>query len=119
MAGTGGWTYILASKRHGTLYTGVTSNLLVRVQQHRSGEGSAFAARYGCINLVWYEYHSQIESAIQREKSIKRYRREWKLNLVERLNPQWSDLFDECYDLENPTQLPFPRRMDPRDGARG
>ena len=110
MSGTGGWAYIMASQRHGTLYTGVTSNLHGRVLQHREREGSRFAGRYGCTLLVWYEYHPRIESAIQREKSIKRYRRDWKLNLIEGFNPNWDDLFDSAYERENISDLAFPRR---------
>ena len=139
--GTGGWAYILASRRNGTLYTGVTSDLAARVSEHRQGLTPGFASRYGCTRLVWHERHATIESAIQRETSIKRYRRRWKLNLIEERNPNWDDLFATCYERENwhaPTFVPRPPpgstdgaptgrgagavgrpALDPRDGARG
>jgi putative endonuclease len=79
----------LASRRHGTLYTGVTSDVLKRVGQHRAGEAEGFKRRYGVKRLVWFERHDSIVEAIQRETSIKRWRREWKINLIERDNPHW------------------------------
>jgi len=91
----GGWVYILASKRNGTLYTGVTNDLLGRAQQHRDGVGSTFTRKYGVRLLVWYEGHDRIESAIQRETSIKRWQRKWKLELIEKDNPEWEDLFEK------------------------
>jgi putative endonuclease len=97
----GGWVYILASKRNGTLYTGVTNDLIGRVQAHKDGIGST--RRYGVTQLVWHEGHARIESAIQRETSIKRWPRQWKLELVEKDNPRWNDLFDE---LTKPQPLP-------------
>ncbi|MGB3543546.1 GIY-YIG nuclease family protein, partial [Rubrivirga sp.] len=81
------FTYILASDRNGTLYTGVTNDLNRRVIEHRSGEGSKFVARYGVTRLVWFEEHSDIEEAILREKRIKRWARAWKLELIEAGNP--------------------------------
>lgn len=86
--------YILASSRNGTLYTGVTSDLLRRIWQHREGVNDGFTRRYGVKRLVWYEAHGAIEEAIVREKSIKRWRRAWKLALIEAENPQWLDLWD-------------------------
>ncbi len=91
----GGWVYMLASKRNGTLYVGVTSELVGRVGEHRDGTGSAFTRRYAVTKLVWHEFHERIESAIQRETSIKRWRRRWKLDLIEKNNPQWRDLYEE------------------------
>ena len=91
----GGWTYILASKRNGTLYTGVTNELYDRVRAHKEGVGSKFTRKYGVHMLVWYEAHGCIEAAIQRETSIKRWQRKWKLALIERDNPEWDDLFDK------------------------
>ena len=99
----GGWVYILASKRNGTLYTGVTSSLLSRVEQHREGLGSKFTSKYRVMSLVWYEFHERIESAIQRETSIKRWYRKWKLELIEKTNPEWEDLF---LKLTTPPPLP-------------
>lgn len=84
--------YMLASKRNGTLYIGVTSNLAARLHQHRTGTASGFASRYGATRLVLAEFCDDMESAIAREKQLKRWRREWKLNLIERQNPHWEDL---------------------------
>ncbi len=85
--------YILASKRNGTLYTGVTSDLAPRIQLHREGQVEGFTQTYGCKTLVWYEQHSYMHEAIKREKQIKRWRRAWKLELIEALNPNWRDLY--------------------------
>ena len=85
--------YIMASRRHGTLYTGVTSTLPKRVYQHREGLIPGFTKKYGVKRLVWYEPHESMTAAIQREKTIKKYKREWKINLIERDNPNWDDLF--------------------------
>ena len=84
--------YILASHRNGTLYVGVTSDLIKRVGQHKQ-EAKGFAQKYQVRLLVWYEIHETMESAITREKAIKRWGREWKLNLVEKNNPDWKDLY--------------------------
>lgn len=99
----GGWVYILASKRNGTLYTGVTNDLLARVQAHKDGIASKFTRAYGVTLLVWYEGHAHIENAIQRETSIKRWPRKWKLEPIEQANPRWNDLFIE---LTAPQPLP-------------
>ena len=85
----------MASMRNGTLYTGVTSDLFKRVGEHKQGDIEGFTKRYGCKMLVWYERHFDIEMAIQREKNIKHYVRKWKLNLIEEMNPEWNDLYDE------------------------
>jgi putative endonuclease len=87
--------YILASQRNGTLYVGVTGDLAYRLTQHRSGTGSEFVHKYRVHQLVHVEFHDTIAGAIQREKQIKRWRRSWKLELIERQNPQWRDLFDD------------------------
>jgi putative endonuclease len=86
--------YILASKRNGTLYVGVTSDLGQRVWEHKSDIIEGFTKRYGVHRLVWYELHETMQSAIEREKRIKRWRRRWKLELIERLNPDWVDLYE-------------------------
>jgi putative endonuclease len=86
---------MLASNRNGTLYVGVTSDLLSRIWQHKNDQVEGFTKRYGIHNLVWYEPHPTMESAISREKNIKKWNREWKLALIERMNPQWQDLFEE------------------------
>jgi putative endonuclease len=86
--------YMMASRRNGTLYVGVTNNLAVRAHQHRRGEGSEFTRKYGVTQLVWYEFHSDINEAITREKRIKKWKRQWKLALIESFNPQWADLYE-------------------------
>ncbi len=90
-----GYVYILASRRNGTLYTGFTNNLFGRVLAHREGKASAFTTRYNVKMLVWYEEHELVTSAIQRETNIKRWKRAWKLALIEKDNPEWRDLFIE------------------------
>jgi putative endonuclease len=84
--------YILASRRHGTLYTGVTSNLLGRLYQHREKVTQGFTAEHDIARLVWFEVHEDMSAAILREKRIKKWNRDWKLALIERSNPQWVDL---------------------------
>ena len=84
--------YILASKRHGTLYTGVTSNLIQRIAQHRDGSIPGFTKRYKIRRLVHYELHGTMEDAIAREKRIKEWQRAWKIELIERQNLLWEDL---------------------------
>jgi len=87
--------YILASKRNGTLYIGVTSNLAQRVYQHKQGETLGFTKRYGVSQLVYVEAHETMEVAITREKQIKEWKRAWKLRLIEELNPDWDDLYED------------------------
>ena len=84
--------YILASRKHGTLYVGVTSNLNQRLDAHRSGEVEGFAARHGVHRLVYAEPHDTMEAAIRREKQIKKWNRAWKVRLIERGNPRWRDV---------------------------
>jgi putative endonuclease len=91
--------YILASRRNGTLYTGVTSNLEARIWQHRQEVYPGFARKYGCKTLVWFEMHDDINEAIAREKRIKEWRRAWKLDLIERENPDWCDLFEDLLEI--------------------
>ena len=88
-------TYIMANKRNGTLYTGVTSGLIGRVWQHRTGAADGFTKRYGCKSLVWYEVSDTMEQAILLEKKIKAGARAKKLALIEALNPDWRDLWDD------------------------
>ena len=85
--------YMMASRKHGTLYIGVTSDLISRVAQHREGTYEGFTKRYGVKRLVWFEQHDFMTEAIHREKLLKKYKREWKINLIERENPGWDDLF--------------------------
>ena len=87
--------YILTNKRNGTLYVGVTSDLVHRVWQHRNHVTSGFTSRYRVHTLVWYESHESMMGAITREKSLKRWHRHWKLALIEQTNPTWRDLYDE------------------------
>ena len=84
----------MASRRNGTLYIGVTNHLPARALQHRNGSGSKFTAKYGVGMLVWYEYYSDINEAIAREKQLKKWERRWKLDLIERFNPDWRDLYE-------------------------
>ena len=90
----GGWVYIMADRYRGTMYVGVTSHLAARICQHRSGQGSDFCARYGLVRLVWAERGDDIARCIAHEKRLKRWRRQWKFDLIERANPDWHDLFD-------------------------
>ena len=85
--------YILASKRNGTLYVGVTSNLVNRIWEHKNDLVEGFTKRYGIHDLVWYEVHETMESAIQREKRVKGWKRSWKLELIESFNSEWQDLY--------------------------
>lgn len=85
--------YILANKRNGTLYIGVTSNLVERIWEHKNNMVDGFTKRYGVHQLVWYELHESMESAIAREKRFKGRKRAWKLELIERSNPDWQDLY--------------------------
>jgi putative endonuclease len=87
--------YILALSRNGTLYVGVTRDLARRVWEHRSGVVEGFTRDYGIRTLVFAEFHETMENAIAREKRIKKWRRAWKLELIEQHNPQWRDLYDE------------------------
>jgi putative endonuclease len=87
--------YLMASQRNGTLYLGVTSDLLSRGAQHRRREIAGFSAKYGCTRLVWFEQHADMPGAIAREKQIKAWRRAWKIALIEARNPQWLDLYED------------------------
>jgi putative endonuclease len=89
-----GFVYILATKRNGTLYTGVTGKLVDRVMAHREGRGYQFCKKYGVHRLVWYEMHPLYVGAIHRETSIKRWKRAWKIALIEEHNPDWDDLLE-------------------------
>ncbi len=88
------FVYILASKRNGTLYTGVTNDLARRIWEHRTGYIKGFTDKYNVKTLVWFEHHISVEAAITREKRIKRWRRSWKLDLIETANRQWNDLYE-------------------------
>ena len=88
------FVYLLASECHGTLYVGVTNDLVRRVHEHRTDAVAGFTSRYGVHRLVWFEGTPSVEAAIQREKQLKNWKREWKIALIERENPQWQDLYD-------------------------
>jgi putative endonuclease len=90
-----GFVYILASKPYGTLYIGVTSRLLDRMEQHRCGAGSAFVKKYRVTRLVYFEEYSLYTDAIRRETSLKRWKRVWKIALIEKVNPEWRDLLEK------------------------
>ena len=91
------YVYILASKRNGTIYTGVTSNLVQRVWQHKNKMIEGFTQKYNVKILVYYEAHGNAENAIMREKQIKKWRRNWKLRLIEESNPHWKDLYNDIH----------------------
>lgn len=96
----GGWTYIMASRRRGMTYIGVTADLASRIDQHRRDRGSAYCRRFGIKTLVYAEFHETIEEAIRREKSLKAWRQEWKWALIETTNPAWSDIFAQLIGAE-------------------
>jgi putative endonuclease len=91
----GGWVYIMANRRYGTLYVGVTANLPRRAWEHRESVVDGFTQRYGLKLLVWAEHHDDIRSAIQREKNIKHWPRTWKIDLIETHNSEWEDLYPQ------------------------
>jgi putative endonuclease len=85
--------YILASARNGTLYIGVSSDLIGRVWQHKNDQADGFTKKYGVKTLVWFEVHEDVNAAITREKQIKEWKRDWKIELIEKENPYWNDLY--------------------------
>jgi putative endonuclease len=89
------YVYILSSKRNGTLYTGVTSDLVKRVYEHKNGLVEGFTKKYDVHNLVWYEMHKSAETAITREKQIKKWKRVWKIEMIEKENLDWKDLYED------------------------
>ena len=90
------YVYMLASKKNGTLYIGVTNNLLKRVYEHKNNIIGGFTQKYSVHNLVYYEEHNDIGKAITREKQMKKWKRQWKIELIEKFNPQWKDLYCEA-----------------------
>jgi putative endonuclease len=89
------YVYIMASKKKGTLYIGVTSNLIKRVYEHKNNLVEGFTKKYGIHNLVYYEQTEDANSAIQREKRMKAWKRQWKIELIESMNPNWKDLYND------------------------
>jgi putative endonuclease len=89
------YVYMMASKKNGTLYIGVTSDLVKRVYEHKQGIVDGFTKKYDIHQLVWYEYHAAISEAILRERQIKKWKRAWKIELIEKNNPLWRDLYDD------------------------
>ena len=88
------YVYILASRKHGTLYIGMTNDLIRRVYEHREGQAEGFTKRHGVKSLVYFETFERAEDAIQREKTLKHWPRDWKINQIERANPNWEDLYE-------------------------
>jgi len=88
-----GYVYMTASQKGGTIYIGVTNDLARRMPEHKTGQGSSFTSRYGVQRLVWYEEYFDITDAIQRETSLKRWPRRWKIDLIEKTNSEWFELF--------------------------
>jgi putative endonuclease len=111
------WTYTLASKPYGTLYIGVTNGVIHRVEQHRAGKGSEFTRKYGVHLIVWFEEFADVRQAIQREKTLKRYTRAWKINLIERTNPHWLDLYPTLPGVAPAPVLVPGGGLDPRHKA--
>ncbi len=100
-----GYVYILASRRNGTLYTGVTHDVARRVWEHKHDLIEGFTRQYQVHRLVYYEWHRDIRDAIRREKQIKKWKRAWKIRLIEERNPEWRDLYDELLDALYPPEL--------------
>jgi len=93
VAGMIGYVYMTASQKRGTIYTGVTNSLGRLIPEHKEGTGSRFTSRYGVQRLVWYEEFFDIRDAIDREKQLKKWLRQWKIDLIEKTNPEWHELF--------------------------
>jgi putative endonuclease len=93
----GGFVYIMSNRRNGTLYAGVTADIVRRAYEHRTGGIAGFTRRYGLQRLIWFERHDEIVTAIRREKTIKDWPRAWKVRLIERMNPTWEDLYDTLF----------------------
>lgn len=89
-----GWVYIVTNRPNGTLYLGVTANLSRRIYEHREGLCEGFTRRYGLTRLVWFEPHDDIATALQRERTMKHWKRAWKVKLIHEMNPEWADLYE-------------------------
>jgi putative endonuclease len=90
------FVYFVTNKRYGTIYTGLTTNLLKRIEEHKLEQAAGYTKEHGCKNLVYYEIHEDIQQAAQRERLLKRWKRTWKIELIEKSNPDWADLY---YDV--------------------
>jgi len=112
------WVYILASNPRGTLYIGVTNGIIRRIQQHQAGKASSFTRKYKVCRLVWFQEFGSVREAIQREKTMKEWPRAWKVNLIERENPHWHDLFPSMPGVRPPTIRGTSRWLDPGDKPR-
>jgi len=99
MNAKGGYIYIVSNKNRTVLYIGVTSDFYQRIWQHKNGQGSAFNKKYNCTDILYYEFFQDIESAIKREKLLKKYNRKWKEDLIKSKNPHFEDIFDEIVDM--------------------
>ena len=99
-------TYIMGSGRNGTLYTGMTANLFARVWKHKTHAFPGFTDDYDCTRLLWFERHAWVVSAIRREKRIKKWKRDWKLTLIEEANPDWLDLAADRFPENDPDWIP-------------
>jgi putative endonuclease len=112
------WVYILASKPRGTLYIGVTNGIIFRVEQHRAGKGSSYTRKYKVHRLVWFQEFGYAREAIQREKTMKEWPRAWKVNLIERENPHWNDLYPSLPGVRPPSIKGASRWLDRGDKPR-
>lgn len=112
------WVYILASKPRGTLYIGVTNGIIFRVEQHRAGKGSSYTRKYKVHRLVWFQEFGYAREAIQREKTMKEWPRAWKVNLIERENPHWNDLYPSLSGVRPPSIKGASRWLDRGDKPR-
>jgi putative endonuclease len=110
--------YILAGGPRGTIYVGVTSALWNRVATHKQGEVAGFTAKYGLNSLVWYEHHISMDAAIRREKQIKKWNRDWKVGMIETLNPTWIDLHDDIDPARYYDEKTLDSRLRGNDGKR-
>ena len=95
------YVYMIASDRNGTIYKGMTSNLVQRIYQHKHENGSQFTPQYNVKKLVWYKHCENWENAVTLEKRLRRYKRSWKLDLIEEINPNWNDLYNEITELDH------------------
>jgi len=100
MSAKGGYVYIVSNKNRTVLYIGVTSNLYNRIYEHKNGFGSTFTRKYNCTDLIYFEFHDLIESAIEKEKQMKVWKREYKENVINDFNPNWIDLSEQVEDYQ-------------------